>query len=136
MHKLYDVKYMLLEELESHADEGKLTAQSLQEIDMLAHALKNTCKVIESCEEEEYSGRSYARDYNSSARNRDSRGRYTRDNGSMDANSYEASMRAMSNMSRGGNEQVVQTLEQLMDTASDERTRGKFRELIRAMRNA
>lgn len=135
MHKLYELKDMLMEQLEKDAGE-ELNSQNLKEIDMLAHATKNLCKVIEACEDDErYSGRYYARDYDYSGR-RDSMGRYARDERPMDTNSYDGGMRMSSMMSRGGNnEQVVQTLEHLMETAGDERTRGKFRELIRDMRN-
>lgn len=131
MHGLYEVKRLLLEELESHADDDKLTGESLQEIDMLAHATKNLCKVIECCDEEEYSERSYGR---YSGRRRDSMGRYTRDSGYSErmSNGYERPAH-----SYGGNrDNVVEQLEQMMATAADDRTRGKFRELIRDMRNS
>lgn len=82
MHSLYELKEKLCDELEEYGRQ-ELTANSLDVIDKLAHAAKNVCKVIESCEDEEYSGnmmggrsygyrgRSYAR------RSRDMRGRYS-----------------------------------------------------------
>lgn len=147
MHALYEIKTMLMEELESNAGK-KLTMESLKEIDMLAHALKNTCKVIESCEEE-YSERGYSRGYSERGRNRDSRGRYTRDGGSYEGGSYEGGSYeggsyegsrdgGMSRAGRsygGDKNRVVEQLEQLMMSSADDRTRGKFRELIRDMRN-
>lgn len=141
MHALYQIKEMLMEELETNG-EKKLTKESLTEIDTLAHALKNLCKVIESCEDE-YSERGYARDYgNSYARRRDSMGRYTRDGYAERGMSREGGM-SRDGMSRetgrsygGNNDMVVEQLEQMMATAADDRTRGKFRELIREMRNA
>ena len=57
MHKLYDLKEMLVEELE-HQAEKELTRESLELIDTLAHAGKNVCRLIEDCEKDE--GGSYA----------------------------------------------------------------------------
>ena len=66
MHALYDLKEKLMEELEGIAKKGELTKSSLETIDTLAHAIKNLCKVIESCEEdEEYSHRMSRRSYRS-----------------------------------------------------------------------
>lgn len=65
MHDLYNLKTMLVKELEEHGKSGNLTKTSLDTIDKLAHAAKNVCKVIEACESDEYSNamgsRSYAR---------------------------------------------------------------------------
>lgn len=52
MHKLYELKEALCDELESYASRG-LNRQSIPEIDMLAHACKNICKIIEFCEDSE-----------------------------------------------------------------------------------
>ena len=75
---------LLCKELEEIGGKGELTAGSLETVDTLAHALKNIDKIIESKEEEEYSGRSYDGSYRSYARGRtnarrDSMGRYSRD---------------------------------------------------------
>lgn len=145
MHKLYDIKDMLMEQLEKDADEGHLTPETLKEIDTLAHALKNLNKVIECCEDEEYSGRYYSREDRgmSGRRGRDRMGRYTsRDEGpdadadgrSMDERSMDG--RSMRSMAGGNTEQVIRTLENYLHTDADERTRGRVRELIRDMRNA
>lgn len=68
MHKLYELKEMLCEELKEYGDK-KLDAGSLEVIDKLAHSIKNIDKIIEAYDEEEYSmaggsyegGGSYAR---------------------------------------------------------------------------
>lgn len=57
MHKLYELKQNIVEELERQAEKG-LTRETLPTIDTLAHAGKNICKLIESCEQEQ--GGSYA----------------------------------------------------------------------------
>lgn len=94
MHKLYELKEMLMEELEEYASKDKLDVGGLDIVDKLAHAIKNICKIIKSYEEDDgYSGgaytyegvgsykrdgsmRSYARGRGRNAR-RDSMGRYS-----------------------------------------------------------
>ena len=58
MKELYDLKESLISELGSYA-RGRLDKNAICEIDMIAHATKNICKIIENCEEEEsgYSNR-------------------------------------------------------------------------------
>lgn len=83
MDELYNLKDMLCDELEKIASKGELTAGSLDTVDKLAHALKNIDKVIETKEDEWYSGRyhdgsyrgSYARGRTNARR--DSMGRYS-----------------------------------------------------------
>lgn len=55
MNELYDLKEMLLKELEEYGKKGDLSAGSLEIVDKLAHSVKNLCKVIEDMDEE-YSG--------------------------------------------------------------------------------
>lgn len=90
MHKLYELKDMLCEELEEYGSKGKLDVGSLDVVDKLAHAVKNIDKIIECKEEDDYSnadgmsmrrgesyGGSYARGRGRNAR-RDAMGRYSR----------------------------------------------------------
>ena len=71
MHDLYALKDKLVKELEDYGKKD-LTESSLKIIDSLAHAAKNVGKVIECCEDEEYSNamggysrrRSYAENEN------------------------------------------------------------------------
>lgn len=94
MHDIYELKEMLMKELEGYGSKGELSAGSLDIIDKLAHTIKNLCKIIESAEEEEYSmmggsyegnnmgmfrggiNRSYARGRGRNVK-RDSMGRYS-----------------------------------------------------------
>ncbi len=55
MHKMYNLKEMLIDELEQLGSKEHLEMADLELVDKLAHATKNLCKVIESCEEAEYS---------------------------------------------------------------------------------
>ena len=89
MHKLYELKDMLCEELEEYGSKGKLDVGSLDVVDKLAHAIKNIDKILEY-DEDGYSGRGYSMrrysrmddgrmmDDHSYARRRDSMGRYSR----------------------------------------------------------
>ena len=131
MHKLYELKETLVKELERYADNQTLDLQTLDVIDKLAHAGKNVCKIIETCEEEQYSeamgggsyrsmphfrmAGSYANDgsYGSYARGRgagarrDSMGRYT------SAGAFRADLQELAN--NAPNEQVRQRLMETMN---------------------
>lgn len=131
MHKLYDLKDMLCEELEEYADKGNLDMNRLHEIDTLAHAIKNIDKIIDKEDgysERRYSergmyegnyrgsyGDSYGRDGYSTRRGRtgnvrrDSMGRYAR----------ATDMRM--------------EIERLMDEAPDEETRMKLERFMQSM---
>lgn len=54
MHDLYRLKENLVKELEELGKQD-LSKSSLDTVDKLAHAAKNVAKVIECCEEDEYS---------------------------------------------------------------------------------
>ena len=104
MHDLYNLKDMLVDALCDYGKRDTLTQNSLELIDTLAHACKNVCKVIETCEDkgkEEYSFR----------RGRDRMGRY---------------------VSRDGSE-MVHKLREMMDDAPDEAVRSEIRHLIDKM---
>ena len=128
MHKLYELKETLVKELERYADNQTLDLQTLDVIDKLAHAGKNVCKIIETCEEEQYSEAmgggsyrsmphfrmagsyanegSYARGRGAGAR-RDSMGRYS------SAADFRADLQEL--MNNAPNEQVRQRLMETMN---------------------
>lgn len=93
MHRLYDLKDKLMEELESYADVGKISKDAAMEIKCLASALDHLCNVCEDMEDESSyddgmtGTHSYSRRYpRSFARGRmnarrDSMGRYSRADG-------------------------------------------------------
>ena len=63
MHEIYELKELLMKELEEYGRKRDLSTGSLEVVDKLAHTIKNLCKIIEAAEEEEgYSerGGSYA----------------------------------------------------------------------------
>ena len=117
MHKLYELKNMLCEELEEYGSKGKLDVGSLDVVDKLAHAVKNIDKIIEAKDEGSYAydnGRGM-RD-NSYARRRDSMGRYSRRDG----------------YSRDENEFRME-LKELIEDAPNERIKMKMKEVMSEM---
>ena len=68
MHDIYKLKELLMDELKEYGQKGELTPGSLEVVDKLAHSVKNICKIIEDCENEEYSSRGSYRDGGSYAR--------------------------------------------------------------------
>lgn len=133
MHKIYELKDKLCDELEEYSDK-KLDAGNLAVIDSLSHTIKNLDKIIEKYEDEDYSsayddgmmGGSYERGGNrygsryAMARG-DGRGR--------GRNARRDSMGRYSNDSR----MMVEELRDLMNDAPDERTRMEFKRFIEKM---
>ena len=136
MQELYELKDMLCDELKEYGKKGDLTAGSLDVVDKLSHTIKNLDKIIEKCEEEDYSGAydhpmnrdgSYARGgrrganqygsygMGSYAQRRDSRGRYS----NMDGYSRH--------------EDMLGELRYLMQNAPDEHTKMEFQKFITKM---
>lgn len=96
MHKLYELKEKLIDELESYADTSKITPSTAEEIKVLSASVDHLCNICDA-EEDNFSmrgGMSYENDGNMSRRNsrndgysmargrgrnaqRDSRGRYS-----------------------------------------------------------
>lgn len=140
MHKLMEYVCDEMEELERKADkDGKLSMAEIQYLDTLAHTKKNLLKADEMMEESEYSmdggnnysregysrrrgnsyrgssyeGGSYARGRGGNAR-RDSRGRYSRNDG----------------YSMGDAQEIVEELRGLMNEAPDDKTRMEFQRFI------
>ena len=139
MHKLIEYICDELEELERKAEKGgKLSMQEVQYGDMLAHFKKNLLKSDEMMEDEEYSmaggsyayardgrgGRSnasYARGRGSNAR-RDSMGRYSREGRYPREDGYSMA-----------EDDFRMDIEDLMQSAPNERVKQKLRELMSEM---
>lgn len=132
MHAIYDLKEMLCNELEEYGKKGEMSAAVLERVDMLAHAVKNLDKIIETMEESEYSSndgmsynrnvydRGYSRGRGRNAR-RDSMGRYASDGYSRNNDGYSQ------------NSDLVEKLRYMMDDAPDERTRQEIQRLVSKM---
>ncbi len=90
MHKMIELRDMLMAELEKCSSKGELSAGSLEVIDKLAHAIKSIDTIM-AMEEAGYSnedGYSMARGRGRYAK-RDSMGRYSSRGGSYDDMSYD-----------------------------------------------
>lgn len=151
MRELYELKEKLMEELEKYGQE-ELTAGSLEVVDKLSHAIKNLHKIIEKCEEEDYSmdggmssyarnsyaqrgqsyayegqsGNSYARGGNSYARGGQSYARGRGKNAKRDSMGRYASEGGYS-----GSEEMINELYGLMEEAPDDKTRKEFEKFIK-----
>jgi hypothetical protein len=123
MSKLETLKMKLIDELEQYGGKKELSAGDLAIVDTLSHSIKNLCKVIEEDGDEGSSGRYYPMtDRGSYARGRmnarrDSRGRYSSEDYSRTA------------------DDIIDQLEGMLDSAPDERTRMKVKDLIREMKS-
>ena len=127
MHKLYELKDKLIQELEDYANNSKFSKDDVEAIKYTASAIDHICNIVE--DEDEYSmayegngammdGRSYARGGYSRARGRDrnarrdSMGRYSRRGYSM------------------ADESMVSELRELMQNSPDEHIRHEFQKFI------
>lgn len=82
MHKLYDLKEKLMDELESYADNGKITPTAAEEIKVLSASIDHLCNICKDAEEDDYSGRGMSyEDGMSGYRDGISRRRYSRNDG-------------------------------------------------------
>ena len=133
MHKIYELKDKLCEELEEYGDK-KLDAGSLEVIDKLAHTVKNLDKIIEKYEDEDYSsaydygmmGGSYERDGNRYG------SRYAMARGDGRGRGRNARRDSMGRYS-SDNRMMVDELRDLMNDAPDERTKMEFKRFIEKM---
>lgn len=123
MHKLYELKSMLCDELEKYGAKDRIDVTSLEAVDKLAHAIKNINKIIETEGEEEYSGREYGGNGRSYARRRDSMSRYSRTEYGREPYSRDGYSMAA--------DDVVDELREIMQSAKDERTKAELKQTIR-----
>lgn len=133
MHKLYELKEKLMNELEDYADNGKFSKDDVEAIKYTASAIDHICNIVERSEDEEYSGDMIGRVYNDGSYNYGARGgrggrSYARGRGrnarrdSMGRYSSEGYSRA--------SEGIVMELRELMDDAQDDRIRQEIKTLI------
>ena len=111
MQALYDLKDMLLKELDEYAEKGDLSAGRLDIIDKLAHAVKSIETIIAMNEYDEDKDR-YSR---GRGRKRDSMGRYA-SRGTYNNGSYDDGM--------------MDELRDIMENVTDERKRHEFQKFI------
>ena len=124
MHELYELKSMLMQELEEYGKKGEMSAGSLEIVDKLAHAIKNLCKIMEMDDD---SG-SYAYDDGSYyGRSRRTGGSYARGRG---RNARRDSMGRYSSEGYSRTGDMVEQLQELMQDAPDEKIKQDIQRLI------
>lgn len=123
MHKLYDLKEKLMQELEDYSENGKFSKDDVESIKYIASAIDHICNIVE--EGDEYSNMYYGEDDGSYARggNRSDGRSYARDRG------RNARRDSMGRYSRA-NDDMIEQLRMMMQEAPDERTRQEFQRFI------
>lgn len=126
MHKLYELKEKLMNELEEYADNGKFSKDDVEAIKYTASAIDHICNIVEG--EEEYSnampyntgmgGGSYRGSYRSSYARRDGR----RGGRGRSSYAYEGGYSRAS-------EDLAEQLRDMMQDAPDERIRSEIERL-------
>jgi hypothetical protein len=136
MHKLYEYACDELKELEKKTDKG-LTAAELEYADKLTELKKNILKIEMLEQDSEYSGR-----YDGGMTNRSYRGSFRDEDMMMSGargrgrNARRDSMgRYSSEMYSRAADDVIGQLEDMMESAPDDRSRMKIKDLIREMKN-
>ena len=136
MHDLYKLKEMLVKELEDYGKRGDLSKNALEDIDKLAHAAKNIAKVIEACEQDEYSranGGSYRsnRSYDGGMSDRMySRDGYYYDDGGMSTRRGRAANGRFVSRDAGS---MARQLREMMEQAEDDYTKSELQRLADKM---
>ena len=130
MHK---IEQMLCDELDAIADEGRLTRDTLNDIDKITHSLKSLKAVMAM---EEYSERGYSNDYSYDAdyggtmsSRRDSMGRYSRDGGNSYRNSYRSER-----YGRMSGEDMMSMLEDMSRETNDPKERQAIQKIMDYMK--
>lgn len=123
MHKLYDLKEKLMQELEDYSENGKFSKEDVESIKYIASAIDHICNIVE--EGDEYSNMYYGEDDGSYARggNRSGGRSYARGRG------RNARRDSMGRYSRA-NDDMIEQLRMMMQEAPDERTRQEFQRFI------
>lgn len=114
MHKLYELKDKLLDELEMYSGKQNMSKEDVETIKYLSSAIDHICNIVDGMEEE-YSGdgmsyrdgRSYAMGGRSYARKRDAMGRYSRAE-----DDFVQEMRSL--MAEAPNERIRQKMQSIM----------------------
>lgn len=149
--QLYELREMLMDELKSITSKGELTAGSLETVDKLTHSIKSidTICAMEEAGEYSYDGMSYAR---GRGRNRDSRGRYSSEGGGSYGQGGGSYRQGGNQSNRGGyssrqymrngggysgddKKELIEELRDLMNEASDSRSKMAIQSAIEEMEN-
>lgn len=133
MHKLYELKEKLINELEDYSENGKFSKDDVEAIKYTASAIDHICNILEHADEEEYSNMYYDGSYargenrNQGGRGNNMGGSYARGRG---RNARRDSMGRYSRegYSRAG-EDIAMQLRDMMQDAPDEHIRSEIERL-------
>ena len=128
MHKLIEIKDMLMEELEKCANKGELSAGSLDIVDKLTHSIKSIDTIL-AMEDAGYSYDDYSYGRGRNAR-RDSMGRYSRDTHPYYDNTRTLYGRRYDRYSRDRSD-LVDELKELEMSMTDEETKRMLHKFIK-----
>jgi hypothetical protein len=120
MHKLYELKDKLMDELESYVENGKITPTAAEEIKVLSASIDHICNICKDAEEEDgYSGRMYPdgmggsyRGYAREGRGYSSEGGYSNARGRMNV---QRDSRGRYSGADGDVEDIKRDMQRLMD---------------------
>lgn len=124
MHKLYELKEKLMNELEEYADNGKFSKDDVEAIKYTASAIDHICNIME--DGEEYSGAMRGGSYNMGMGG-SYRGSYARRDGRR-TNRGRSSYGYENGYSRAS-EDLAEQLRDMMQDAPDERIRSEIERL-------
>ena len=146
MHELYKLKDDIVKELKDYGKQG-LSKGNVDMVDKLAHAAKNLGKVIECCEDEEYSmgdgysrrGMGYSRRMSyADGRNYSGEGNYINPDGSYRREIVDSSYArgrgarrdSMGRYSSSAEDQTIQEVRMLLNRTQDEQARKELSRLV------
>ena len=128
MHRLYELKDKLIQELEDYSENGKYSKEDVEAIKYMASAVDHICNIVERAEDDEYSnamdGGSYARDGRGGRSYYDGR-RYTYAQG----RGRNARRDSMGRYSRAEDDIKMQ-LQEIMEDAPNEQIRMEIQRLV------
>ena len=130
MHKLYELKEKLMDELNEYSDKEEMSAGDLEVVDKLTHTIKNLCKIIEDSEEYSEAGGSYE---GGSYEGGGSYARGSRSRGGSRANRGGSYARGQERRGRYSSYSMLDRLQELADEAPDMRTRQEIERLMNRM---
>ena len=134
MHKLYELKEKLMRELEDYSENGKFSKEDVEAIKYITSAIDHLCNIIEDADGE-YSERMMPYVYNqggSYEQGGNRGGGYSRNYAYARGRGSNARRDSMGRYSReGSKDEMIAQLRDMMQNASDDRTRMRIEELVR-----
>lgn len=135
MHKLYELKEKLMDELGAYSENGKFSKDDVEAIKYVASAIDHICNIVERADEEysmaggAYNGGSYNGGFY--------RGSYARGGNRGGNRSYARRRDSMGRYSSTGysraEDDMIEDLREMLQEAPDDRTRQEVQKLIQKL---